>query len=367
MKYSIGISSSNNPEQSIAEVTEKFENPSFIIYFAQVDMFEDVTKLLKAKYPDCVCMGCSVIVAFSKEGAAKEGMKAIAFESGMTVSANVLEEVSKYPIKYVDRVKKCVEEIGTSENTFCLEFTTAFFCAEESVMSTLNSVLLEKDIPIFGGTAGDPGTAVGTKVALNGVVYDEACVFAILHNDSGAVKIYRENIYQPMNNNVLTATKVDIKKRTVYEYNHQPAVKMYAQEMGVEENEITEYFDSYPMGRIVGDDMYITANCEVADNGGITYHSRIYENSKVQVLQPGDYRTITKQTMDKIHEEIPEPSLAIVCHCLGRTLLFDGENYLQEYAQKLGGVLGDYIGFSGYGEQSEAHQFNQTMVVAVIE
>lgn len=38
--------------------------------------------------------------------------------------------------------------------------------AEKCVLSALNAVLLDKGIPVFGGTAGD----TGTKVSLNGRV-----------------------------------------------------------------------------------------------------------------------------------------------------------------------------------------------------
>ena len=40
---------------------------------------------------------------------------------------------------------------------------------------------------------------------------------------------------------------------------------------------------------------------------------------------------------------------------------------LQEYVKGMGDILGDYIGFSGYGEQLGRQQFNQTMSVIVFE
>ena len=235
------------------------------------------------------------------------------------------------------------------------------------MLSTLNAVLLDKNIPVFGGTAGDPGTASGTKVSLNGRVCEKSTVFALIHNEKGMVRIFRENIYEPVNGHVLTATKVNALTRTVYEYNHRPADLVYAEELGVPVDQITKYFDTNPMGRVVGDAMYITANCALTDNHGITYHARVYENSRVEVLKPADYKQIVSETMEEIKREIPHPSCSIMCHCLARTLLFDGEGYLQEYARTMGSVLGEYIGFSGYGEQAGEQQFNQTMVVAVFE
>ena len=39
----------------------------------------------------------------------------------------------------------------------------------------------------------------------------------------------------------------------------------------------------------------------------------------------------------------------------------------ENYAKEMGEILGDYVGFSGYGEQLGRQQFNQTMSVIVFE
>lgn len=367
MNYNIGVGTAKNPETCVQEATAQFRNPKLILFFSAVDSFDEYTKLIHEKFPNSICMGATSIAMFSNTGAEKNVLKAVAFESGIQCSADVLEDVDLYPIKYVERVKRCAEQVPSTKNTICLEFTTALLCAEESVLSTLNTILMDKNIPVFGGTAGDAGTATGTKVSLNGKVRERSAVFAIIHNESGAIKVFRENIYKPVTGNVLTATKADGFKRTVYEYNHQPATKVFASELGVPESQISNYFDTNPLGRIVGNELYITANCAKADHQGMTYHARIYNNSKIMVLGPQDYKTTIAETMDKIKREVPHPSFSIMCHCLARTLLFDGDGYLTEYAKTMGSVLGDYIGFSGYGEQYGEEHFNQTMTVAVFE
>lgn len=367
MKYSIGQSKDSNPENCVKNVCKNFSKPKLILYYSPVDHFEEYTKLIHQKFPESICMGATTIVEITKSGAEKTGLLAVGIESGITCSADVLEDADTYPIKYVDRIKKCVSAMGSRQNSVCLEFTTAFRCAEESVLATLNSVLLKENIPVFGGTAGDDTSGVKTCVALNGRVYENSAVFALIHNEHGAIHFFRENIYKPITGNTLIATKVDYIKRTVMEYNHEPAAKVFARELGVAENAIGNYLDTNPMGRVVGDEMYIAANCAVGNQHDMTYHARIYNNSKVVALEPDDYRQVNKETMDAIRQEVPHPSFAIMCHCLARTLLFDAEGYMQEYAKTMGSVLGDYVGFSGYGEQMGRHQFNQTMAVIVFE
>lgn len=367
MEYNIGVGKGANPEACVQEATAKFRKPELILFFSPVADFDKYTEIMHQKFPDSICMGATSIAMFSHNGAEKNVLKAVGIESGIKCSAGVLEDVDKYPIKYVDRVKKCLDEVRDTRNTICLEFTTALLCAEESVLSALNSVLLDKGIPVFGGTAGDAGTATGTKVSLNGKVCEKSSVFAIIHNEGGAIKIFRENIYKPVTGNVLTATKADGQKRTVYEYNHQPAAKVFARELGVSESQISNYFDTNPLGRVVGNELYITANCAMAGSQGITYHARIYNNSKIMVLGPENYKETIAETMQQIKQAVPRPSFSIMCHCLARSILFDGDGYLQEYAKTMGSVLGNYIGFSGYGEQYGEQHFNQTMTVAVFE
>lgn len=367
MKYSIGKSTASQPSARVEEVTRSFQSPKLIIYFSPVENFKEYTEMIHAKFPDSVCIGSTSKTMLTKENADANALLAVGIESGITCSAGVIENVDKYPIKSVETVKKCVRELGTTSNTVCFELTTALLCAEESVLSTLNSVLLERNIPVFGGTAGDDASAVVTMVALNGVIREKSTVFVLIHNEGGAIHFFRENIYKPSTGHKFIATKVDMTKRKVMTFDNMPAITAYARNMGLSEAEAAKMFDTHPLGRMVGDEIFITANCSLEPDRGMIYHARIYENSQVMVLEPDDYRSVFKGTMEKIHSVCPRPSFAIVCNCLARTLLFEGEGFIQDFAHTLGGTLGNYIGFSGYGEQLGQHHFNQTMAVCVFE
>lgn len=367
MRYNIGHSEQTSTEACINEATKQFNNPKLILYFSPIEQFSEYSILLHKKFPESICMGATTIVGITKNGAFKKGITIVGIEDGIRCSAGVLQHAKEYPIKYAGAIKQCVTEISQTKNTMCLEFTTALCCAEETVLSALTSVLDGYNIPIMGGSAGDDTSGKITYVALNGTVYENSCVFALIHNEGGAIHLYRENIYKPITNNILTATKVDWVNRIVKEYNHEPATRVYARELGVSENQIEHYFDTNPVGRIIGKNMFITANNMQTSGKGIAYHARVYANHQVVVLEPDDYHSVIKNTMEKIKTEIPRPSFAIMCHCLARTLLFDKDGYLQQYCKTMGNVLGNYIGFSGYGEQMNHEQFNQTMTVAIFE
>jgi hypothetical protein len=366
MEYYFGKSAKNDIKQAVAEATTGLKNPKLIIYFSGVTNFEKYAKEIKLAYPECISMGATTFAGLCKEGAFKETLMVLGFESGIECYGHVLEDVDRYPLKYVERVDACVKRMEKTSNCICFEFSTALLCSEESILATLNSVLLDYDIPVFGGTAGDKGVAEKTMVAFDGKVCEKACVFVILRNLGGKIHLYRENIYKPTEHH-FTATKVDIRTRTVYEYDNKPAAEVIAKALNTDLQGLKKYFDSYPMARVIGDHLYITANCNMNDSRGMVYHTRVYNNSKLVLLQQDNYKEVIERTIEKINEDIPKPSLSLMVHCLARSILFEGDGYLDEYAKKMGHAIGDYIGFSGYGEQLRQQHLNQTMILAVFE
>lgn len=366
MNYKIGKSNNSNPADAIREASGQLKNPKLILFFSGVDDFSDYASGIKASYPDAVSMGATTFAAFCKEGAFKETLMVIGFEDGIKCEAGLLEDADVYPLKYVDQVKKCAAPFKKPENTICLEFASALISCEELVLSTLNAVLSKKKIPVFGGSSGDRGRAEKTIVALNGVVYQNACVFVIIENLGGKIRLYRENIYKPTKH-YFKSTKVDVRKRIVYEYDHKPAAKVMANALGVNVSELPKYLDSYPLGRIIGNEMFIVANNQVVNGSGMEYHARIYNNSQMVLLEPDDYKTVLQETLNQVRQECSRPSLTLMVNCLARSMLFESNSDLNDFATRVGSSVGNYVGFAGYGEQLNEQHFNQTMVLAVFE
>lgn len=366
MNYNIGRSSNKNIELAVKEATSELVEPKLIIFFSPVEHFKEYVEAIHNRFTNSISIGSTTIVELCKDGAFKDDLLVIGIEDGIECQADVLEEVDRYPVKYVDRVQRCVNKMSSLENCICLEFSNAFLCCEESVLSTLNSVLEDKKIPVVGGTAGNNAKEDITYVSLNGRIVDRASVFALIRNKSGKIKYYRENIYKSTGKTFI-ATKVDNQTRTVYEYDNKPAAQVIANALNTTIEGLPKYLDSYPMGRIIGKQQYITANCNILENKGIVYHARVYNNCKMALLEPDDYKSVVTQTLNKIKEATPNPKLTFVVHCLARTLLFESDGYLQEFAKKIGDNLGNYVGFSGYGEQHNKQHFNQTMTIIVFE
>ncbi len=366
MNYKIARSNNADIHNAIEEATTGLNNPQLILFFSGVDEFPQYAREIKKRFPDAITMGATTFAAFCKEGAYKDTLMVLGFEDGIRCEASLLEDVDKYALKYYERVENLAARYNNPENTMCLEFSSALISCEELVLSTLNSVLSKKKIPVFGGSAGDKGRAEKSLISLNGQVYNNACVFVMIENLKGRIRFYRENIYKPTKH-YFKSTKVDVRNRIVYEYDNKPAAQVMADAMGVTLKDLPAYLDSYPVGRIIGNEMYISANKSIVKDKGMAYHARIYNNSQVVLLEPDDYRSVIKRTLELVRQECKRPSLTLMVNCLARSILFESEGYLNEFAQEVGASVGNFIGFAGYGEQLKEQHFNQTMILAVFE
>lgn len=370
MDYKIGRSQAVPVDDAISRACQTMTQPKFVWFTTTVAAFAETSQKMRARFPQSIVMGTTSIAAFSNAGIFHDTLEVLAIESGIECVGDVLEEADKCPLKYVGRVQEAVRKLGThrADDTICLTATNGLISCEESVLAVLNSVLRKEHIPVFGGTAGDRGLAEKTLVSLNGTVYDTASVFVLLRHLGGRIHLYRENIYKPICE-PLTATAVDAFNRKVMAYDGLAASEMEAKMHGLAASQMDRSFlDSNPVGRIIGKDMYIIANDDMdTDRRTMKYHARIYENDQIVMLQPDDYRQVNQQTIQRIRQDVPHPTLSIMVNCLARTLLFESEGYADEFFRSMGTALGDYVGWGGYGEQIYEQHFNQTMIAAVFE
>lgn len=366
MNYKILKSSNKDIKKAISEATSGIKSPKLVLFFSDEKYFKEYTVEMKKIFKDSLIVGSTSFAQFCNNGAYKDELIVLGIEDGIECYGNVLEDADKYPLKYIERISDCVNNINDYSNTVCFEICSAFISCEELVLSTLNSILDEKNIPIFGGSSGDNGKSGNAMISFNGIVYSNACVFLIIKNLGGKIKLYKENIYNKTNH-YFTATRVDVRERIVYEYDNKPAAEVIAKALNTNIIDLPKYLDNHPVGRIIGKDLYITANKKIIDNSAISYYARIYKNANMVLLEPGNYKEIIEKTIKKIENDIPHPSLSIMVNCLARSMLFEQDGYLNDFAKTIGTALGNYIGFSGYGEQLNNQNFNQTMVIAVFE
>lgn len=372
MKTSFGTG--RNKEDArlcVREAIGEAGSPQLIFFFSGEEHFSEYAAIIHELYPDALSIGCSTYCTFDAVTTENDVLDVMVVESGLVCAGGVIERADNFALSSAERVKECLDAVGIMENTVCVEFTVPYKRAEEFALMALNSVLLRDEIPVVGGTAShisaganEMGTAY---VALNGKVYPDGCVFALIHNLEGRILLYRENIYEPISGRELVVTKANSVTRTIMKFDGEAAAEVYAGELGVPVEDIPQYFFHYPVGRREGEDIFVTAIQDVGSGGSLKHLARVHEGTKVMVMKEGDYRKITLETIEKVKRDVPQASLVLMVNCLARTVLFEQENYMDEYRRQMAEAFSNLIGFSALGEQMGTKHFNHTLLLVVFE
>lgn len=340
---------------NLKEAVQGLNSPQFIMLMSNAGRFEEHVKELEKLYPGVPSIGC---IGMSYDTAVvEEGVGIVAFTEGVKATANVLEQVSVMPIKYIRRLEEDLSKVGANhQNTVCIDFCTG---NDACALTTINTALKRSEIPLVGGT-GDAG-----KVSVNGKVYEDAVAYGLVRNLNGRVKTYKENIYHQLGNYRFIASNTDRAKYIIGALNGKPAKQVYQSILHVTDQEILTQTFQNPFGKINGDDVCIISIKEVEGNA-LACFRQVNDSDVLILLQLGDYEAITRQTIETICRDFPKRSAVFSVNCLFRYKLFSERNYMQKYLQEMS-VLGNHAGLVGYGEHYNNRFVNQSMTCVVFE
>lgn len=351
MKQFFGMSQRGD----LADAVRGLSNPQFIMLLSNGEQFEAHVRELERLYPGIPSIGCIGMSYDIK--IVEKGVGVIAFTDGFTAAANVLENVSVMPVKYINRLEEDVRKVnGSQKDTVCIDFCSG---NDACVLTTIYSVLKQKGISLVGGT-GDAG-----KVSANGRVYQDAVAYAIVKNSNGRVKTYKENIYHQMGNYSFIASKTDKANYIIGELNGKPAKLVYQDILHVTEKEILTQTFKNPFGKINGDDTCIISIKEV-NGDALTCFRQVNDSDVLILLELGDFRETVRNTIQTIKQDFSSPSAVFSVNCLFRYLLFTENHYMNDYLKEMS-ALGNHAGFVGYGEHYNNQFVNQSMTCVVFE
>ena len=288
---------------------------------------------------------------------AENGVGIVAFLDGVKAAANVLEQVSVMPIKYIRRLEDDLQALGASrEDTICIDF-----CAgnDACVLTTIHTALRRREISLVGGT-GDAG-----KVSANGKIYPDSVAYALVKNQGGRIKAYKENIYQKMGNYQFIASNTDKARYIMGALNGKPAKQVYQDILHVTEKQILTQTFKNPFGKINGDETCIISIKDV-QGSALACFRQVNDSDVLVLLELADYKKVVKETIQKIHKDFPKRSAVFSVNCLFRYKLFSENGYMQEYLKEMS-TLGPHAGLVGYGEHYNNQFVNQSMTCVVFE
>lgn len=349
--------------QAVESATKDLSNPKFMVFASNYENFEEATRLLHEKYPECMIMGMSGY-AYSKTETVTEYVAVWAVKEGVTVHCDVIEDLDQYPIKHIKKIEHSVEMVKPGrDNTVCLSFMTN---GQDCLTTTMNSVLLKNHIELWGATplrGLQYENPIGDKVSLNGKIYMNSCVYAVIKNNSGKAKVYKENIYCPIGQR-MRITKMNKDTGEIMELNGKPALKEYQRVVGEIKGEDAKNIVGNSICRIVGNEEY-TFVLEVQANK-ITCLKQLACNDVISVAGMGDYEAINQETIKKIKGDFTHITTIFTLDCIFRNLAFNERNYTKNYLSNVQS-LGRHVGLITGGETYKLQSVHQTMVCAVFE
>ena len=316
VKQFFGMSQSGDLKEAVSGLS----NPQLIMLLSNSEQFESHVKTLQGMYPKVPSIGCAGMSYSTK--IVEKGVSVLAFYDGVTVAVNVLEQASVMPVKYIQRLEKDVETVRASSNdTICIDFCSG---NDACVLNTFYSVLKRGGISLVGGTAEDG------KVSVNGKMYQDAAVYALVKNQNGRVKAYKENIYHQKGNYRFVASGTDKANYVIGRLNGKPARQVYQDLLHISEQEIQTQTFKNPFGKINGTDTCIISIKEVNGNA-LSCYRQVNDSDVLIMLELGDYRSIVRRTIQTIRQDFPRISAVFSINCLFRYLLFTENHYMQEY------------------------------------
>ena len=365
-----GHNYSEDPMVIIDEATADFcEDPGTILYFSSASVFNDLTALIRQKYPNTNSFGATTSYSFFEDRKCSEeygtATVIIGFGDTFDCSGGVIEEINMHPIEFAPAVERCMNEVE-EENTVCLTFTTAFFGAEELVLDTLASVIGNKPIHVAGSSCGNEGKDRVTYVAHNGLVYSSASIFIFVHNKCGRVGVIKQDMFKPMRME-FRATSVDVRKRIIYELDGKPAAVQLAKSLHYELYEIGDHLADYGLGRRVGDVTYTTEFAGITRNKGVEMLAAVYGGTRVCLLERGKYDKCLVEMIDAVRKKIAKPRLMIYVNCISLTNFYKEINWMGVFSAGLATLAPKFAGISGYGEQLDRTNINKTIVGIAFE
>lgn len=352
-----------NPKDAVKKATQGLNNPSAILFMAPYEMMEEVAVLLQEAYPQAPSIG-TLGTKLVNGQVDDKNLAVLGLFEDAKVSCGVVKHISECPVAFAGEIRKKMDEVSPGrDDTVCIEYCTG---SEEKLVTTFTSCLAQRGIHLAGGTVFGVPDGKQPVVAYNGKVYEDACAYAFIKNLTGKVRVYKENIYVNNSDKPHFATKVDVSRKALIELDGKPAADVYSNELGVARGKIIDNVLVNPMGRAVGDQVFISSMMSLEPNGTLTNFKRINKNDCIYFLSLGNYKEIEKNTRDEIKSEMRKISLILSIDCIYRYVLYDKEGYMSTYAKDMA-ALGPHMGIVGGGEQYNNQHVNQTMVCVVFE
>ncbi|MDD2465816.1 MAG: FIST N-terminal domain-containing protein [Desulfobulbus sp.] len=326
-----------------------------LVYFSEAYDREQLCHALQ-QYSGPV-VGCSSAGQLTSLGFQLGGI------SGLCLTSAHLQAVP-YLIHPLDNLTEQIEVIAadvqdrmhfSKMQAFGLLLVDGLAAREETLSASLYRAL--GDVPIVGGSAGDMLRFQQTFVYHDGRLLQNAAVFTLCMT-SLPFTVFKHQHFEPTEKR-LVITEAEPEKRLVREINGEPAVKAYADLIGVAEDALNaSVFSRYPLMLRIGNEFFVRSIAGVEADGSLRFYCAIDKGLVLTIGQGQSAAASLQYSFDQVREEIGEPVVILGCDCILRRLEMEERGIDAEIGQLM--ARNRVFGFSTYGEQFNSLHVNQT-------
>jgi hypothetical protein len=323
--------------------------------------FDRVVAEAEQLYPNTDVLACTTAGEITDAGYDEGQIIAVGFPaSGFATTSLLIENIDDLtPQPLIDRI--ALERVSLQERNLEMNDSFAFLIvdglslSEDTLTATISPAL--RDMPIFGGSAGDGTDFRETRVALNGKVAKTAAVLSLVRSR------YKTHVFSldhlVPSDSQMVVTEADPKQRIVKTINAEPAAREYARIVGKDPEQLDRFtFASHPVVVRIGGSHHVRAIQQVNDAGELVFFSAIDEGMVLTVAKPQNMVEHLSRKMGELSVD-GKPAHILGCDCILRRI----EAEQNQMSRDLGDILSAHnvTGFSTYGEQIGPLHVNHTM------
>lgn len=214
-----------------------------------------------------------------------------------------------------------------------------------------------RDMPLFGGSAGDGVRFEQTSVALNGRAAQDAAILTLIATDH-ETRVFSLDHMVPTDHKMVV-TEADPDRRIVKSINAEPAAREYARLVGKDPEQLDQFtFASHPVVVRLGAAHHVRAIQQVNEDGDLVFFSAVDEGMVLTLADPQHMVHHLDKKLSELSEQGPLANI-IGFDCMLRRI----EAEQKQLSRDVSSVLARHkvTGFSTYGEQIGPLHVNHTM------
>ncbi|SPH25148.1 hypothetical protein DEA8626_04184 [Defluviimonas aquaemixtae] len=360
---SVAVSAESDATAAVAEIMDRLRgtDASFILFFVPYAMDRAALVSALAATPSPAAFGCTTAGQITPQGYDSDAMVALAFHRRHFRVASALIK----PITAVDiaEVVRRTEQLAArfpampGRRRLALFFADGLSKQEDIIVAALEAGL--KDIPVFGGSAGDGLAFEETFVLHEGSFHSGAALLLLLETDLSFRGLGFDH-FQPTDKRMVVTRAVP-EERLVLEINGSPAAREYARLVGVPVDELSPIvFAENPVLVRNGNIYHVRAIQQKHGNGGLTFFSAI-DNGLLLTLGRGMEIIRTLNSGLSVCDQTGEaPDIILGFDCYLRKLEIEHKGLAAAASEAFRAHR--VVGFNTYGEQHLGVHVNQTFV-----